>query len=219
MSVLSGFIATARKQLTPIIDRSGSILYSAQSTLRPGRLYLLGLNPGGDPTKHKHRTISEDLDQLPRRRRNAYIHESWEHQRQPGGAPLQRRVQWLLGKLGQDVEDVCAANLIFARSKDASGSEYPKLAHLCWPVHLAILEIVRPRLIIAYGNSNVSPYAYLRSQFGGLSEQVFDSGHGTWKCRVFRTAGQWVVGLPHLSRYAINHHHDVADRLRCLLDA
>lgn len=217
LSVLSGFIATARRQLAPIIDRSGSILYSAQSTLRPGRLYLLGLNPGGDSTKHH--TIGEDLDQLRVTKRNAYIHESWERHREAGGAPLQQRVQWLMGRLGEDVEDVCAANLIFARSKDASGSEYPQLAHLCWPVHLAILEIVRPRLIIAYGNSDVSPYAYLRSQLGGSSEQVFDSGHGTWKFRVFRSAGQWIVGLPHLSRYAIDHHDEVADRIRRLLGA
>jgi len=107
LSVLSGFIATARKQLAPIIDRSGSVLYSAQSTLRPGKLYLLGLNPGGDPTRHH--TIGEDLDQLPHRKRNAYIHESWERHREAGRAPLQQRVQWLMRKLGQDVEDVCAA--------------------------------------------------------------------------------------------------------------
>ncbi len=214
LSVLSGFIATARKQLKPIIHRSGSILYSAQSTLRPGRLYLLGLNPGGDPTKHH--SIGEDLDQLPLRKRNAYVHESWERQQEAGGAPLQQRVRWLMGRLGQDVEDVCAANLIFARSKDASGSEYPRLADLCWPVHLAILEIVRPRLIIAYGNSSVSPYAYLRRQFGGSSEEVFNSGHRPWKCRVFRSGGQWIVGLPHLSRYAIHHHGGVADRIRSL---
>jgi len=215
--VLSDFIATAREQLKPIIHRSGSILYSAQTTLRPGRLYLLGLNPGGDPTKHH--SIGEDLDQLPLRKHNAYVHESWERQREAGGAPLQQRVRWLMGRLGQDVEDVCAANLIFARSKDASGSEYPKLAHICWPVHLAILEIVRPRLIIAYGNSHVSPYAYLRGQFGGSSEEVFESGHGTWKCRVSRTAGRWIVGLPHLSRYAIDHHEDVTDWIRRLLPA
>ena len=217
MPHLSTFIATARKQLASILERSGSILYSGRSTLRPGKLYLLGLNPGGDPTKH--RTISEELDQLPLRTRNAYVHERWERQREAGGAPLQQRVRWLLERLGQDVEDVCAANLIFARSRDASGSKYPALAHLCWPVHLAILEIVRPQLIIAYGNSGVSPYAYLRSRFGGSPEKVFDSGHGTWKCRFFRSADQWIVGLPHLSRYAIHRHPDVADRLRRLVPA
>jgi hypothetical protein len=217
LSDLSDFIARTRKQLTPILNRSGSILYSAQSTLRPGKLYLLGLNPGGDPTRHH--TIGEDLDKLPLRNVNAYVHESWERQRQAGGAPLQQRVRWLMGRLGQNVENVCASNLIFARSRDASRSDYPQLAHLCWPVHLAMLEIVRPRLIIAYGNSKVSPYAYLRSQLSSSPEEVFNSGHGTWKCRVFRSASHWIVGLPHLSRYAIHHHPDVADRLRRLLAA
>ena len=165
MTDLSNFVTSARKQLTPIIHRSGNVLYSAARTLRPGPLYLLGLNPGGDPNKHE--TIEEALDRLPSKESNAYVHETWERHGDPGQAPLQRRVRWLARQLGLDVEGVCAANLIFARSRDASASDYPRLADLCWPIHVAILEVVRPRLIIAYGNSAVSPYAYLRTRLNG----------------------------------------------------
>ena len=217
MRDLSDFVVSARKQLSSILGRSGNVLYSAARTLSPGPVYLLGLNPGGDPSRHE--TIGETLERLPSRSSNAYLHETWERRAGPGHAPLQRRVRWLIEQLGLNVEDVCAANLIFTRSRDASGSEYPRLAHLCWPTHVAILDIVRPKLIVAYGNSDVSPYAYLRSQLNGSSEELFPSGHGTWQCRAFPTAGTWVVGLPHLSRYAVDRHPAMAGRLRRWLAA
>ena len=217
MSDLSNFVASARQQLAPILDRSGNILYSAARTLRPGPIYLLGLNPGGDPTKHE--TVRHTLEALTARVENAFLDERWERQKRPGQAPLQRRLQWLARELGFDLREVCAANLIFVRSRDASRSGYPQLADLCWPIHLSILEIVRPKLIITIGNSAISPYAYLRRQLNGSAEQLFPSGHGDWRCRVFHSASRQVVGLPHLSRYAVDHHPSVAVWLRGLLAA
>ena len=224
MADLSEFVLTARGHLSPILSRSGNILYSSAATLRPGTLYLLGLNPGGDPNdaRHREQTIGSVLDALPAKRDNEYLDVSWRERgdrKPPGQSKLQRRVQWLSEMLGVDLRDVCAANLIFARSTGAESSDYARLAPVCWPVHELILDIVRPKLVVAYGNSAVSPYAYLLQRFGASREVEFPSGHVTWTCRAFGVGGMRVAGLPHLSRYAIDHHPDVGRWLTSMLEA
>lgn len=94
---------------------------------------------------------------------------------------------------------------------------YPELAETCWPVHVAILKLVRPRLIVCFGNSAVSPYTFLRAKLPVTSEIAFESSHGMWKCRAFWSGRMCVVGLPHLSRYAVDRHPRVLRRLRSLL--
>jgi len=211
----------ARRHLAPVLDRSGNILYSGATTLRPGSIYLLGLNPGGDPHHHRRQTLRRVLRNLPSKHDNEYLDKTWDGQRTKGTSVLQRRVQWLAKKLGHDLRKTCASNLIFVRSTDAQNCGYPELARLCWPVHQTILSIVRPRLVIAFGNSSISPYAFLRSVLGDDSrERTFPAGHANWRCRAFRAAnGMWVVGLPHLSRYAVNRHAEVAKWLRPMASA
>jgi hypothetical protein len=206
-------VAAVEERLKPILHRSGRILYSGARTLRPGSMYLLGLNPGGEPTTHKD-TVGSSLKELPRRTQNAYLDESWRNFA-VGRSPVQVRVQWLLNALGFKVRDICASNLIFARSADAKGSGYPELAELCWPVHEQIIEIVRPEFIVAFGNSVDSPYAFLREKLLPLCEKCFPSGHGAWKCKSFVTSsGLRVFGLPHLSRYSVSNYPRVAAWIR-----
>jgi hypothetical protein len=203
----------AKQRLASIASRSGRILYSAAATLRPGPIYLLGLNPGGDPATH-HDTVAQSLNELPSRTFNAYIDESWAGQ-PLGCSRLQRRVRWLLERLGLNVREVCAANLIFVRSSNSTGSGYPTTAELCWPVHEHILRIVQPRAIVAFGNSGVSPFRFLQAHYGAQTLASFPSGHGTWSCFGFTApTGIKVVGLPHLSRYAINKHPEVVGWLQ-----
>jgi len=80
------------------------------------------------------------------------------------------------------------------------------MAKRCWPVHEAIMKVVSPRLIIAFGNSDVSPYAYLHNMLGG-EQDYFPSGHGNWAVKGFSASindsPAYVIGLPHLSRYNI----------------
>jgi len=192
-----------------ILDRSGEILYSGSQTLRRGPIYLLGLNPGGNPNEHKD-TVRDRLKDLPSKRRNNYL-VNWGG-RQPGAHPLQRGVQWLAAELGVRIEDVCASNLIFVRSPDERTSGFPESARHCWPVHRAILAVVKPKLIITFGKS---PYNFLREEFGGLLEaDPLPAGHANWQCRAFRSREMHVVGLPHMSLYAIHRHPEVGVWLR-----
>lgn len=209
MSDASNLRDFAKPILASIANRSGRVLYSAAATLRPGSIYLLGLNPGGDPAKHPD-TLAESLRELPSRTLNAYLDESWSGQA-VGCSRLQHRVCWLIQQLGFNMREVCAANLIFIRSSDSTGSGYPKLAELCWPVHERILRIVRPKAVVVFGNSGVSPFRFLQAHYGATNLVSFPSGHGTWQCfGLTAPTGTKVVGLPHLSRYAINNHRDVA---------
>lgn len=46
-----------------IRHRSGAVFYSGRVAFsRPSSLYVLGLNPGGSPTKQANETIQRDID-------------------------------------------------------------------------------------------------------------------------------------------------------------
>ena len=205
-----------------MLEQNGRFIYSGADTIRPGSVYLLGLNPGGDPKFH-YESIRAEIEGIDQRTLNAYIDECWGEKRRKRGngegkAPVQKRIRALLEGLDLPTRDVCAANLIFVRSRDGSGSGYPETADACWPVHQFILDIIRPKLIIAYGNSGRSPYSYIRGQYKHPPQDTRPSGHGNWKCRAFQIPdGPRVVGLPHLSRYAIDRHPEVIAWVRAML--
>jgi len=208
MDVAHAFIASALEVLYPILDRSGYVLYSDAKSLKPCPVYLLGHNPGGSPIDQATATIRASLDTLPSKAINNYLDEAWTtasgRSWPRGQAPLQRRVVWMLGQLGLDPRKVPCSNLIFARSVDVSGSAFLQLSDLCWRVHAELLQVVRPKLLLVFGNSEPSPYTYLREKWSGSSEATIDSGHGNWLCRSFRGPNEFtVVGIPHLSRYNI----------------
>lgn len=203
----------AKSVLKHILQRHGEVLYSSHETIAPGDVYLLGLNPGGKGFI----TIEAHIDQMLNRTHNSYIDEEWENGNghwSAGEAPLQRRVIWLLKSLEFDPRMVCASNLIFQTSSNADGISFG-LAGLCWPFHEAMIEIVRPRLLLVFGNgAGNSPYAFIKALFAHSAvEDVIDAGHGDWKCKGFGTAinnhSIYVVGLPHLSLYDPARNPDV----------
>lgn len=213
MSIAAELRDFSRPLLAPIATRSGRVLYSSADTLRPGSLYLLGLNPGGNPVVEME-TVADSLEDLPARKMNAYLDESWKG-KDNGRSVLQLRVQWILQELGFATRDVCASNLIFVRSIGASGCGYPQTAQLCWPVHERILNIVQPKLILVFGISGVSPFQFLRNQLQPAGVVYQHSGHGSWRCFGFSThSGLKVIGLPHLSRYAIDRRPQVVEWIR-----
>jgi hypothetical protein len=213
MTAIESVVVAGQRLPASILDQSGEVLYSGSQTLRRGPVYLLGLNPGGNPNDHKE-TVRDRLKELPSRRWNNY-QVSWAG-RKPGAHRLQRGVQWVADELGLRVEDICASNLIFVRSKDERGSGFPDSARECWPVHRAILAVVRPTLVITFGNS---PYNFLKDELGAVSESdPCPAGHANWQCRAFQANGMRVVGLPHMSVYAIYKHPKVGKWLRRLMN-
>lgn len=80
----------------------------------------------------------------------------------------------------------------------------------------AIIDIIKPKLIIAFGNSDISPYGYIHTMLGGKDE-YFPSGHGNWSVKGFgcKINGRpvYVAGLPHLSRYSPIGKKEVVESL------
>lgn len=220
MTNLGDLVERARVQLLPVLDRPGGILYSASHTLTPGRIYLMGLNPGGDPSLKDAPSIGMSLNGLAAKRDNAYVDGEWDNSLrsyEAGQAPLQKRVAFLTDALGCPITSVCATNLIFMQSRSARDLDFVNAAQLCWPVHELMLDMVRPRVILAFGNSAISPYGYLRGRFAIQSDESITSGHGSWRCRSFRvkvgSIDTRVIGLPHLSRYSPTGKQEVLDWL------
>ena len=205
--------ATARDLLNKadLLHVNGAILYSGASTLSKGDVYLLGVNPGGDEraaelTEH---TIDAAVREMTSEN-NAYCDECWEVRGKKydrGEAPMQRRVTHLLSKIGLDPKKVCASNLMFARSATQAGIQDPaRLIKAFWPVHLAILNVVRPKAIIALGNL---PFRHVRSECHSIRDRFCVKAlHGSWVCESF--TGELPIGMvkvikvPHLARYALD---------------
>jgi len=196
------------------LGESGTILYSSCETLKPGKYYFLGLNPGG--SEKDTQTIGQSLAdlELGRSTNNAYLDQDWSGFRKysTGGHPLQRNFQYLFEKLQEELESVCASNLIFTRSIGEKGAGGRERAELCWPVHEAILKIVRPVAIITFGRQ---PFNFIREKLSGTPPEDSRAGHGTWTWRysILKT-GEKLIGLPHLSRYALRNHPDVVGNIR-----
>jgi len=212
-------IVEGEKHLELILKRQGELIYSSHETLKKGDIYLLGLNPGGEGFI----TIKEHLSKLLKKNDNSYLDERWENSvtlYEKGQAPLQKRVNYLLTNLGYQTREVCSSNLIFVTSKSANEINYG-LAGYCWRFHEIILDIIKPKIILCFGISEVSAYSFLHSLYQG-SEKKFPSGHGKWDCKFFKTKinnrDTSIVGVPHLSYYNIIGKEKVIDRLKTILN-
>jgi hypothetical protein len=220
---IKNFVEKAKRHLRPLLDESGRVLYSSVATLKKGPLYILGLNPAGIPEsfqkKKKEDIIRYSLNNLAQRDENAYTDEVWKR------PALQKRLCWLVkNSFDCDIKDVCASNLIFNRSISAGDCGCPENADICWPVHEMIIKIVQPKMLLVYGNSHTSPFAYLlkraRERTGGeaLKFEEFHSGHSSWHCKAFvmELLGKHrtIIGLPHLSRYNVRGKQSVANWVR-----
>jgi hypothetical protein len=216
---VSGLIA--KLQATGLADMPGKLLYSGIGTLCPGKIYLLGWNPGGDPSIESQ-SIRDHLLKLAQERSdwNEYLDEGWRVRRRmyaPSDAPMQRRVSNLLTGIGLPVRAVCASNMIFARSSVSEHLVNPaELSRRCWHVHKFILRRVQPKGILTIGKE---PFDYILTQGKPLSKTEKEpAGQGTLMCRAVRVQLEAqdvaVVSVPHLGErlhYEPECHPSVID--------
>jgi hypothetical protein len=213
---VAAVVEKAKDVLAPILDKSGSILYSSCETLKRGRYYFLGFNPGG--SEEGTDTIRDSLSKLPTYRGNALLKgdETADWSDPPkrtypqGEHPLQKRFKGIFEALEvEDLRSICASNMIFTRSPKKQGARYPDMAELCWPVHKLILEIIRPDAIIMHGHDT---FDFVAKTLGGGSIESFPFGtyNTIWR-RSILANGVKLVGLPGLSQYAPNQ--DVIDKV------
>lgn len=201
-------INIGQESLKLILEYKGEVIYSSHESIKKGDIYLLGLNPGGEGST----TINEHLSNLITKETNSYLDEEWDRminsvrtKLKKGEAPLQKRVDFLLTSLDYNTKEICASNLIFVTSKSADDINYG-LAGYCWRFHEALLEIIKPKIILCFGISDISSYAFLHSIYQGIETRI-NSGHGNWECKAFTTFMEGrkttIIGIPHLSYYNI----------------
>lgn len=200
-------------------DLPGKSLYSGIGTIHPGKIYVLGENPGGDPNTESD-SSGQHLTKLALMSPdwNEFLDANWTSRGRvypPGGAPMQKRVRSLLEGIGLSVRSVCSSNLIFVRSR-VSGDlvDSHQLANQCWPVHQFILEHIKPVGILCIGKA---PFEFIRKTGRALSTlDEFSAGQRNLKCRTAhvdldnRTVA--IVSVPHLGdrlQYDIGDHPEV----------
>jgi len=196
------------------LGKSGRFLYSDVSTLKPGKFYLIGYNPGGDPADHPDPLEKEIREWFKKKDHfNAYLDEGWIQGKSKklfaGQTQLQKNVKKLLEALVPDPREVCASNLFFARSEDGGGATRLKYFN-DFSVHKALLEIIKPDFILAFGNGVCSTYSLLLRYLPKMRETgdpIFIEKNGKIDRKLFVAKGLYwrktvtMIGLPHLSRY------------------
>lgn len=188
-----------------MLRRSGKVFYSGRDAFSTERsLYMLGVNPGGSPNDHVTETVEDHthsvLHSLPGDW-SAYRDESWRGAA-PGTYGMAPRVLHLLRSAGLDPGSVPASNLVFLRSRreaDINRSDMISMADACWPFHNAVIESLRPRVVLCFGHTAGN---YVRRRLSAdlqISEFV-ELNNRRWRSRTFASpTGVKIVVATHPS--------------------
>jgi hypothetical protein len=187
-----------------LLGESGKVFYAGrQAFAEPSPLYVLGVNPGGDPDSHCDETVgshtSKVLDELPADW-SAYRDESWLGAA-PGTWGMAPRILHLFRQLDLSPGRVPASNLIFVRSRREALIKERKneLASLCWPFHEQVINELQPRVVLCLGATAGS---FVRRQLRAtqLVGQFIERNNRRWRSQVFAgSSGLKVVVATHPS--------------------
>ncbi|SCW76398.1 hypothetical protein SAMN02927924_02692 [Sphingobium faniae] len=198
-------ISEALDSLSPwLLERSGSLFYTGKEAFS-GRqkLYLLGLNPGGDPIDQESETVGRALTEFRRRSSpwSAYLDDSWQGAA-PGTWGMQPRVLHLLRNLGCDPRLTPASNVVFPRTRNEAELRLEKdwLLEMCWPVHQAVINSLDIRVILCFG---ATAGKWVREQTGAhqqIAEFREQNARG-WKSEAHEAFnGRAVITVTHPGR-------------------
>ncbi len=187
-----------------LLGRSGSVFYSGRRAFQcPSKLYILGLNPGGDPVSQAQKTVKWHTNKVlcdEPEDWSAYRDESWADS-PPGTRGMQPRVLHLLRHLKINPGEVPASNIVFLRSgrEDRLDGDVEQLAEVCWPFHQRVIEALTTRVILCFGKTAgawVCKRLNAREQVG----EFVEDNNRRWRSRAFRNAnGITVVVATHPS--------------------
>lgn len=185
-----------------LLNHSGKVFYSGRNAftgIKP--LYLLGFNPGGDPSEMPDETLRSHsqrvLQELPSDW-SEYDDESWVGS-PPGSRGLQPRVRHLAEKIGLDLRSVPLSNLVFTRSRRAGSirNEWEGLALQCWPFHSAVIAKLSVKVIACFGQ-DAGHWVRQRLNAAVQIDQFVESNSRRWRSEAFRNE-EGVLSLAHPS--------------------
>ncbi len=215
------FVELAHFQLSIIENCNGEVIYSSKESLKKGKYYFLGLNPGGEGFI----TIKKDLDHLLEKGdENSICDLDWnasKNEYDPGQSPLQLSIKYLFNDiLKHEIHDVFATNLIFKTTNNSDSLNFG-LAGLCWGVHLLALSIVQPEIIITCGNGkNKSAFSFIADIYSGDIESHPLAGTFCIKVSRIKILNHPIllIGLPHLSYFKIINNEKFRIKFLELID-
>jgi hypothetical protein len=187
-----------------VCRRSGKVFYSGRAAFEAqASLYVLGLNPGGDPSEHEDETVESHTAAVLHKFEadwSAYRDESWKDAA-PGTSGLQPRVLHMCTALDLNPGIIPCSNLVFVRSRRerSMGPEMKSLAEQCWPFHLLVIEQLRPRAIVCFGKT-AGRYVCNRLNATTLCAEFIERNNRRWRSHVFASStGLKVVVVAHPS--------------------
>lgn len=198
MSTLDAFTAAIPTELH---DLSGAAPYSGRAAFEHPQVpvYLLGLNPGGDPADSREQTLAASLERTwGREMFSSYVDGIWAGKTVPGVHRTQRRIQHLAKNLGLDLRRVPSSNLIFVRSKrEATLADKARAEDLSWPFHRAVIDELGIRTIIAMHGDTGEAVLRRLGGFRQIDEDYEKNGRG-WAFRAYEDRrGRRVIQIPH----------------------
>lgn len=180
-----------------LLTRSGSVFYSGRRAFASrSKLYILGVNPGGDPKRQAKETVSWHTNKVlsvEPHDWSAYRDESWEGS-SPGTRGMQPRVLHLLRRLELEPGEVPASNMVFLRSRRENQlkGNLRQLAEECWPFHQSVIENLGTHVILCFGQS-AGNWACNRLNAQTQVGEFVEDNNRRWRSRVFRNANGFTV--------------------------
>jgi hypothetical protein len=212
-----------QKEAYPLLDRSGSILYSSPNTVREGDYFVFGLNPGGNPSEGE--TIKDDLERiyqncLKNPYWNAYFDEDWDGSGK-GNHKLQRNLRYFAELFWGNEEflrRVCASNLSFIRAESEDKVEDEDLK-ISWSVNKWLLQQVKPKIIMVFSKKG---FDFLKKKFPNtVFQKSIRAYWGNWKIELIKVPVNeitnketFILRVPHLSRYTFKGREHVVEEIK-----
>ncbi|MBX2822386.1 MAG: uracil-DNA glycosylase family protein [Rhodothermaceae bacterium] len=185
---LEEFAATIPPELK---EHSGAVFYSGRGAFETqSSVYILGLNPGGDPASQADHTVERHTQrvlQSVEKDWSEYRDEVWSEGKEAGTSGMQPRVLHLLNGLGLNPGTVPASNVVFVRSsreKDIK-KDFETYAELCWPFHKKVIDSLHINTIICLGRT---AGGWVREQLE-VSTQIavcVEDNKRKWRSRAYR---------------------------------
>ena len=182
--------------------QSGQALYAGRAAFsRTGPLYILGANPGGTETQYRSLTVGSQIDEVLHKSADRWSAYEEESRRGSGkGQGLRRGILHLLKELGLDPKDIPASNVCFVRSRRPDDVDFRKCAEACWPFHRAVIDFVRPGLVVCLGR-DAGQFVCRKLDTSKEVGRFVECNRRRWKNLVFENeAGIRVAQLTHPAR-------------------
>lgn len=169
---------------------SGSVFFSGINAFNgKKKLYMLGINPGGNLEMHKNETIKWHTEKVLHENSpnwSAYKDESWKGYIS-GTQGLQPRILHLLKQLELSAYETPASNLVFVRSSREQDIKtlYNKYAEKCWSFHKRVIKDLHITTILCFGKT---PGYFVRRKLKAnyLIDEFVENNNRKWKTQVFK---------------------------------